>query len=74
MDISLQHVLKEIRSLRRDIKKLTTPLKLLSRSDVARVLQVSLRTVDRRLARGELPPGRMIGTQRRWTLEEITAA
>lgn len=70
----LEHrVLEEIQRLRREMREALrrSPAALLSKIEVADLLNVSVRTVERLVAAGELPPGRLVGRQRRWSREEI---
>lgn len=48
--------------------------KLLTKDDLAGLLQVDKRTVDRLAADGILPPGRKIGRSVRWLGAEVEAA
>ena len=44
---------------------------MLTKRDWQRILGVSPRTVARLIAGGELPPGRMVGGMRRWSIAEV---
>jgi len=57
-------VLKEVRALKAELKRDSQASELLTKNDVANVLNVSLRTVDTLLANGELEATRIRGCVR----------
>lgn len=66
---------EEIRELRREMPGLKeAATTMLSKRQVADRLGVAPRTVDRMIENGELPPGRWVGSRRRWTAAEVEEA